>query len=241
MKLNEKSFTPLYQQLVQEIKRAIADGTYKPNDKILTEAELGEAYNVSRVTVRRAINELSSEGYLVKKQGKGTFVAKSKLSRRMIASDAKSFTDICGINGRKNSAVVTKCMHVPAQSDEINFLNLEPDAELLYIQRVLSADNEPIQVENNFFPLDRFRFLEEEDLERESLFKLLQNKYGIVLHGAPETTLEIAKASAQYSKLLNVPVGEPLFFINAYYTGEKGEPLFVDRLYIVGSRYTIYI
>lgn len=79
MRLNEGSLTPLYQQLMEDIKYAIEDGKYQPEEKIPSEPELSELYSVSRITVRRAVDELCAQGYLVKKQGKGTFVGRAKL------------------------------------------------------------------------------------------------------------------------------------------------------------------
>ena len=73
-KLNKNSSVPLYQQLVDEIKSQIDSGILKENDRIMTETELSDAYEVSRITVRKAISVLVDEDYLVKQQGIGTFV-----------------------------------------------------------------------------------------------------------------------------------------------------------------------
>lgn len=63
---------PLYQQIYDEIKDAIEKGVYAPKERIPSELELAEQYEVSRITVRRAVEELCSDGYLVKQQGRGT-------------------------------------------------------------------------------------------------------------------------------------------------------------------------
>lgn len=242
LKLNEDSLTPLYQQLMEDIKCAIEEGKYKYEDKIPSEPELSELYSVSRITVRRAVDELCTEGYLIKKQGKGTYVGHPKLQRKIErADDAMSFSDMCRANGMKHSVRVTAVQHVPARQDEIKFLDLAPGATLLYIQRVHYADGEPIQIENNFYPLERFRFLEKEDLEHGSLFHLLYDQYGINPFGTMKTTLEIVRASAQHASLLDVPVGEPLFYMNAYFVDENSAPLFVGRQYIAGGRYVFHI
>ena len=70
MKLNDNSLTPLYQQVLEDIKAEISSGTYASGQRIPSEAELSQLYSVSRVTVRRAIEELVGEGYLTKRQGK---------------------------------------------------------------------------------------------------------------------------------------------------------------------------
>ena len=71
---------PLYQQIYDEIKDAIEKGVYAPKERIPSELELAEQYDVSRITVRRAVEELCSDGYLVKQQGRGTFVSTSIVS-----------------------------------------------------------------------------------------------------------------------------------------------------------------
>lgn len=241
MRLVEESLTPLYQQLMEDIKCAIEEGRYQPEEKIPSEPELSELYSVSRITVRRAVDELCAQGYLVKKQGKGTFVGHAKLQRKLMGNDSMSFTDVCKLNGQVHSVRILTHKRVPARKDEIKFLDLEPDATLLYVQRLHMADGIPIQIENNFFPPDQYEFLQQEDLERNSLFHILREKYGIDPCGTSDTTVEIVRASPEYAELLDVPVGEPLFYMNAYFVDEKQRPLFVGRQYIVGKRYVLHI
>ncbi|MEE1274075.1 MAG: GntR family transcriptional regulator [Olegusella sp.] len=73
-RLDEESLTPLYQQVMEKIKRGIESGAYATGEKIPSEAELSEMYSVSRITVRRAVEELVEQGLLTKRQGKGTYV-----------------------------------------------------------------------------------------------------------------------------------------------------------------------
>lgn len=241
MKLKEESLIPLYQQLIEEIKRSIEDGKYRYDEKIPTEPELSEIYSVSRITVRRAVNELCEEGYLVKRQGKGTYVRRSKIHRKIISKVTMSFSDVCKENGMKHSVKVINCQHVPARRDECLFLDIPSDSPLLFTQRVHSADGLPVQIENNFYPLDRFSFLESEDLNDRSLFHTLSEKYNIKEINSTDAILEIVLASTEHAQLLQVPVGEPLFYLNTYFVDEDNNPLFVGRSYIVGSRYTMHI
>lgn len=238
MVLNEDSLMPLYIQLMEDIKAAIDEGKYAPEGKIPSETELSQSYSVSRITVRRAIDELCAEGYLIKKQGKGTYVGRRKLHRKIESSDdVKSFSEMCVVNGMVHSVKVTAMLHVSPRLDEIQFLNLEPDEQLLYIQRVHSADGIPVQIENNYYPLKRFAFLEEEDLEHGSLLHKMLDKYGINAFQSNKATLEITRASAKQADLLKVPIGDPLFYMRSYFKDEHDAPLFVGRQYIAGSRY----
>ena len=101
MSLDKKSQLPLYAQLMKEIKDQIRKGTYKEGDQIPTEGELSAAYQVSRITVRRTIEELCSQGFLVKRQGKGTFVEIPKIYRKIENDNNMSFSEACRSNGRK--------------------------------------------------------------------------------------------------------------------------------------------
>ena len=92
MSLDKKSQLPLYAQLMKEIKDQIRKGTYKEGDQIPTEGELSAAYQVSRITVRRTIEELCSQGFLVKRQGKGTFVEIPKIYRKIENDNNMSFS-----------------------------------------------------------------------------------------------------------------------------------------------------
>ena len=78
---------PLYQQIKEDIKAAIQSGKYKPKEKIPPEPALSEEYSVSRITVRRAVEELCSEGYMTKMQGRGTFVYTKRIKRKYTGDD----------------------------------------------------------------------------------------------------------------------------------------------------------
>ena len=97
MKLDSGNEMPLYQQLKEEIKGKITDNTFPYGSKIPTETELSEMFQVSRITVRRAIQELCQENYLVKKQGKGTFVKHAKVARKI--KYLLGFSKSCEANG----------------------------------------------------------------------------------------------------------------------------------------------
>ncbi|MPM59239.1 putative HTH-type transcriptional regulator YurK [bioreactor metagenome] len=238
MRLNEYSLTPLYQQIMAEIKSKIEDEEYSFNEKIPSEEKLGEEYSVSRITIRRAIDDLCAEGYLVKKQGKGTFVDRRKMFRKIEkSSDVLSFSEACRAVGMTPSARVIKRTICIAHADERKFFGVPEDTPILYIQRVLSADNTPIELENNYFPYARFKFLMDEPLNNGSLFALLKRKYGIEVYNTSKTLLEAVQAKAEHTELLEVPIGAPLFFQNCYFIDKNGDPLLIGRQYIVGSRY----
>lgn len=237
MKLNDKSFTPLYQQVLEEIKAGITSGTYLPGDKIPSEAELSELYSVSRVTVRRAIEELVGEGYLTSRQGKGTFVNPRKMERKLRqTSDATSFTDLCAEMGMKAGARVIDRRIVPTGAESRLFFGEECD-ELVFVSRVRTADGIPIMEEDNYFPLDGLEFLLNAELEDVSYFQLLSEQAGRAVDRRSSSSIEICLASTQMAKMLEVTVGSPLFLEHVWLLDQRGKPICESKKYLVGSRY----
>ena len=98
--LNDRS-KPMYFQIYMQLKEQIQSGCYKPGDQIPTEIQLSELYQVSRITVRRTIEELCVQGVLVKRQGKGTFVEAPRIYRKIENDNNMSFSAACIANGRR--------------------------------------------------------------------------------------------------------------------------------------------
>lgn len=241
VKLIEDSLAPLYQQVMDDIQKDISTGTYSPGDKIPSEAGLSEFYGVSRITVRRAIEELVAEGYLTKRQGKGTFVNPPKLARKIHqTSEVQSFTDTCKESGKMAGATLLKLEVVPARDAEREFLNLAEDARLIHVQRLRTADDVPIMLENNFFPLDGFEFLEHADLTNQSIFSTVEKETGR-LPSDSTCSLEIVRASADVAGPLKVTAGEPLFYEHVEFYDQDGKPLLIGKQYIVGSLFVFNI
>ena len=234
----ENTLVPLYQQIKEDIKSAIERGKYKPQEQIPTEPELSAEYSVSRVTVRRAVEELCSEGYLVKMQGRGTFVSTPRIHRKMTGGNRmESFSKTCRDYGMRPGARLLDKKIVPVRDDEKAFWNCDGDALLLYIQRVRTADGQPIFLENLFLPYDGYKSLMAADWNDTSAFAAIAAVRGRRVVDTSRRTIEIARASAEQAQVLNVPLGEPLLFLNCYFVDQDGDPLCIGRQYYVGSRY----
>ncbi len=106
MSLDNTISTPLFQQLAATLRAAIDAGEYPPGSRPPTENELCERYSVSRVTVRKALDELSQGEFLVRKPGKGTFVAEKKIQRKL--DGVLSYTNMCYMMGYQPGAKTIK-------------------------------------------------------------------------------------------------------------------------------------
>ncbi|WP_057491422.1 GntR family transcriptional regulator [Streptococcus orisasini] len=227
------SQVPLYIQIKSSLKDKIKNNTYLVGQKIPTEIELEELYGVSRVTVRKAINELVSEGYLIKKQGKGTFVNHKRVSRKL--SYVMAFSQSCLKNGlQPSSEVLEKRIMLPTP-EIAEKLQIDLDDEVLYIQRKRFADGIPIFLENNYFSLKDFSFLMEENLEG-SLYNILE-KRGIKAENSDAKTLEIVLADDKLATLMSLPVGTAFFYLNVRISDQNNKPIHVGHQYYLGEYY----
>ena len=235
---------PLYAQLKEKIISAINNEELKYGDRIETEQEIMKRYNLSRITVRRAITELVDEGYLVKRQGKGTFVVKNKIERKIVYnSDSPkimSFTKELKENNIKASSLIVEIKAINGIEDYNEKLLLDKNAKLIYMKRVRCANDSPMTIEENYFPYDRFKFLLNEKVDG-SLYQLLEEKYNIFPTRSSRQELEIVRSDEEQSRLLNVPVFEPLFYFFGITYDEKDVPIHIAKRYIIGSKYKFIV
>ena len=150
------SAVPLYQQVMDDLKGEIARGVYAAGSRIPSEMELAKSYGVGRITVRRAIEELSRAGYLNRQQGRGTFVCAPKLKRKIVQKgDVQSFTEGCAANDMVAGARLVSRTVVAATREDAAFFGVEPGCELIVVERVRTADGIPVMLANNAFVLAR--------------------------------------------------------------------------------------
>ena len=239
--LDSESASPLYQQVFEVIKGKIETGRYPAHSQIPTESELSRMYSVGRITVRRAIEELVNEGYLTKRQGRGTFVTAPKMVRKVHQKDdVQSFTDACNENGMRAGAHLISCS--PAKADDVlaSFFNIAPGSDLILVNRLRTADGIPVLLENNYYPSHGFEFLYEEDLTDRSIFQVVGGRTGHYPVESEPCRLEIARADIEVARILDVPVGEPLFYMNVGFLDAAGISFCYGRQFYVGSD-TVFI
>lgn len=233
---------PLYQQIKEDIKDAIQSGKYKPKEKIPPEPVLSEEYAVSRITVRRAVEELCSEGYLTKMQGRGTFVNTPRINRKFTGGDkVEGFSQTCRKLGLTPGARVVDRRIVPARHDEQEFFGLGSDSLLIYVERVRTADGQPIFLENLFLPYEEYKTLLSMDLSNVSMFETIAQVSGHGPANIAHRTVEVTRASLEQSQHLSIPLGEPMLFLNVYFLDEAEHPNCIGRQYYIGSRYMFEI
>lgn len=211
MELNNTIATPLYKQLEEKLQKEIETGERPAGSRLPTENELSETYNVSRVTVRKALAGLSELGYLYRKSGKGTFVAEKKIQRG-ITNGVLSFTDMCRMMNASPGAKITKMALEDPTEKEMELMSLDKDEKILVLERIRYADGKPVQLELNKFP-ESFSFLFSENLNDSSLYEILK-KHNIILDHS-QKTLDIVFATSKEAKALGISSGYPLLRIES--------------------------
>lgn len=200
--LSRNSFEPLYYQIREDIRNKIHSKEYPPNSMIPTEAELCEMYNVSRVTVRRAVLDLVKEGLLNRGKGKGTFV--SEYYGMTAMNGIQSFTqELLGLNMRP-SAKVLSCKIRKADRLLQTNLELTEGDTVVTLSRLRLVDNEPCMVEVMNFPHKLVPGIENEDLTQ-SIYRLLKDKYHLEVVQARDIMEPIIVGEYE-SKLLQMPM-----------------------------------
>lgn len=231
--LDQTSITPLYKQLKDLIKEKILSGELGPNQKIPSELELSQQYQISRITVRNAISELVDEEMLVKKQGKGTFVHRPKIGENLL--NGGSFTNLCRQNGMTPGSRTIRLMLKEPTERDARELQLRPGEKVIYLQRVRYANDLPVMLENNYFP-EHFTALLDEKLDDVSLYVILREKYNIYLKSSTKV-IQIAEALDTEAALLGVRVKTPLLQVREVCFDQNDVPVHRTKQLILGDKF----
>ncbi len=233
--LEKKSQSPLYQQLMHRLKNDISAGVYPAGGRIPSEQVLCDTYGVSRVTVRKAILDLVQEGLLVRKQGKGTFVAGERLRRDL--RHVTSFTEACAQRGQQADTRLISAQLIPASEEDARLLDLPEGAQVLELCRLRLSNGEPVMLEVNRFP-GRYAFLKEEAAEG-SLYACLQ-QHGTIPASALHD-ISLGHTTPFVSKHLGTEVGDALLLLDETVLDQHGTPLHLSRQWIRGDKFTFRI
>lgn len=214
--------------------------TLPPGSPIPTERSLATSFDVSRTTVRQALNELTVEGRLVRVQGKGTFVARPKVAQRLQLS---GYTEDMRAQGREPASRLLEMTEEAAEPDLAALLGVDDGSPVLRLRRLRLADEEPMAIETSHLSLDRFpglttRLARSGTEEREvgSLYTALREGYEVDF-GSAEQTIETALASPEEAELLGADVGLPMLLLSRHSLDTAGHPVEWARSIYRGDRY----
>ncbi len=169
---------PIFRQIIEHINAGIDSGEFARGQTIPSEPELSKQFHTTRMTVRRAIDALESEGILYRVQGKGTFVSQFELNK---TSQKQGFTSQMLALGLQPSNKVLFVGEGYAASEIREHLEIEPDEPVFLLKRIRLADQDPIAIETVWLSLRRFPGILKFDFEKESLYEMLFREYSLNL------------------------------------------------------------
>ena len=221
--LDKSTPIPLYFQIKEIIREEIEEGRLSPGDSIPSERKLADEFDVSRPTIRQALKELVNEGMLHREKGKGTYVAEPKINYGFIQKLITFYDDLVKKGYEPRTEILKKEIRKPRKGIA-NKLEISPDEEVIFLQRLRSIENDPLVTVMNFVPRYLCPDLIEVDLEDKSLYNVMAEKYDVKFHRA-DITLEPGIAEKYDKELLEVEEGSPIHLMkNVTYT-KDGTPM----------------
>jgi GntR family transcriptional regulator len=205
------AFSPLYQQIKALLVRSLQGSEWKPGEAIPSELELAARFKVSQGTVRKAIDELAAEGLLVRRQGKGTFVATH--AEQTVQYRFLRLTPDEGATAPVERRVLD-CRRLRAPAEVARALELKSGEAAVLVRRLLSAQGRPVVLDDIWLPGALFKGLTVERLSgwRGPMYELFESEFGVRMIRAEEQIRAVA-ADAATAQLLAVEPGAPLLSV----------------------------
>lgn len=237
--IDKDSPVPIYYQIKELFKERIEGGKLEPHQRLPSERELEERYGISRMTARRALTELESEGYAYREQGKGSFVEEPKLRQALL--ELTGFTRDMEKRRMSSGAQVLEHKVIEGQGELIQKLEASDGEKIFVLQRVRLAEEEPLAIETTHIRHTLCDRIEEYDFEDRSLYSTLREDFDITLSRA-EQSVEATLADEFEAENLNVEKGAPMLMAErTTFTGDGETPIEYARSTYRGDRYKLFV
>ncbi|KGJ04410.1 phosphonate metabolism transcriptional regulator PhnF [Paracoccus sphaerophysae] len=229
---------PLWSSIADTLRGEIAEGLYRPGDKLPTEAELAARFGVNRHTVRHALAALAQDGTVHSRRGAGVFVTARPtdyaLGRRV------RFNQNVAASGRTPSRRITRLETRPASAREAEALRLPPAAEVHVIEGISLADGQPLASFRSVFPAYRFPGLLAA-IERQQSITAALAECGVRDYTRAETRLTAKLADPVLALALQIPQGAPILRSTAVNIDAEGHPVEYGTTWFAGDRVTLTV
>jgi len=225
MPVKSRNGVPAYQRIQGAIRRDIESGGLLPGDPVPSERKLARLHDVSLMTARHALATLEQGGVVERRRGVGTFVSPPKIHFNKLMS----YTEQMSARSLTANSKVLFSEIVDDEPDATARLSLAPKSNVLKLQRLRHAAGEPFALETCYFSAKQFGGLLNSQLERSSLFKVLERNYDVVI-GYSDEEVDATAADARTAELLGVPKRDPLLRIRQVIYSTKGAVI----VYVLG-------
>lgn len=212
------SQTPKYEKIKQALGEQIRSGKLAPGTELPSETELLDTFQVSRITVRRAMDELYREGYIEKKQGKRAFVRKTAKTQEL--TTISSYTEEILRLGMTPSRKVICAQLRLCTPEEGRLLFLDKADPVFYLERIVCADEQPFCYTQTTLPYSLFRDIETYDFSSSSLYSIIETSYHIKICSST-LKLKAVAARREVAHYLDIAAGSPLLYSSAITYGKK--------------------
>lgn len=198
-----------YEKIAFDIKEDILSEKYKPNEQLPFEKELCEKYNVSKMTVKKALDLLVNDGLIIKRRGSGTFVKDitEKEIQRII--EKKQFSGLTTTSiGHKVTSKVLEFKIINATKEIADILKIEEDEFIYFVHRVRYVDVKAVVIEKTYIPLNLIPGMKLADVKK-SIYGYIKDKLGLNIQSA-HSTVRAMKSDELDRKYLNLEKDEPI-------------------------------
>jgi GntR family transcriptional regulator len=226
----------MYYRIEQAILEQIQQGQLRPGAQLPSETELAQLHHVSRITAKRALDDLVQQGRAFRQQGRGTFVAHARISE---ISGFRSFSDDIRARGLIPASQVLTLKEVEPEAALRERLHLAEGEKAIVIKRLRLASDDPVAIETAYVPSRLCPGLLQEDLATGSLYSILQNRYNIQPTWA-DAEIEAAPATKEEALLLKMKAGKPVLIARRVTFSASYDV--IESVYSVyrGDRFTFY-
>lgn len=234
--IDPQDVIPKYYQLANILRQRIENREFTEHDAIPSERQLEQQYNLSRPTIRQAIDLLERQGYVFRVHGRGTFVSPPKLQKGML--ELTSFSEDMRSRGLEPGQRILEFGMVSPSAQAARQLEItDPHRKVLRIKRLRFGDEAPIGIQDSYLALSPGQVVTREEMQQHgSIYAILQQKFGIFPTEAEET-LEVTLATPEEANLLRIPVGSPLLLnVRTLWSQDRQAVEYVRILYR-GDRY----
>ncbi len=232
LKLHPSSSEPLYNQIKDRILEYIEVNDLPSEAKLPSERELGEIFSVSRLTVRRAVDELIQLGVVLRRPGKGLYVGFPKWKQRLLM--VTSFSEAFESMGHTPGTQILETEFMTGTQRTCKNMGLPIDAQVLRTRRLRLVDNIPFSIQTSYLNYDLLPGIENK-LEGQILYQIIEDHYGVKL-AKTEAMLESTLADHAMAALLDIKPGAPLFLMCGLVQSSDGLPVEYFEAYYRGDR-----
>lgn len=231
--LVRESPLPLYYQIREVLMKELAQGKFPLGSSLPSESELMARFQVSRTTVRKALDDLVVAGLIHRAQGQGTFVRGQHIEQELTA--LTGFVEDMLELGYRPSARVVRIEPKLADEHVANKLGLSPGAPVTYIERIRLSNDQPISFDVTWLPRILGEQVANENLAVYPIYSLLEDKLEVLLDHATYR-IEASLANSQVAQMLGIDHGAPIFLIERTAYSTEGRPVDYEKLHYRGDR-----